>query len=75
MYLDNVQVGSSVTREEISVDSLENIHTIGKDYNGFMYKFCVYQFAKFSFDLTPPPSNCELDQVDPDCQDCLEDCT
>ena len=74
LYLDNVQVGTSVTRDEISVDDLENIHAIGQDYTGFMYKFCVYQFAQFFFDITPPPSNCDLDQVGPDCQDCPEEC-
>ena len=75
LYLDNVKVGSSVVRSEIAVDSLENNHSIAQNYTGFMYKFCVYQFAKFAFDITTPPSNCDLDQAGPNCQDCLEECS
>ena len=74
LYLDNVQVGNAVSRDEISVDSLANNHAIGQDYNGFMYKFCVYQYANLSFDITSPPPSCDLDQLVPDCQDCSEDC-
>ena len=49
--------------EDIVVDNLNYSHIIGRNYQGFLYSFCVYQYARTTFELPPDLPNCGVDQA------------
>ena len=74
--LDNVSAGPVTGNQlaELVVDSPDNHHVVGREYAGFLYKFCVYQFIKTDDFITPDLSNCEIDDAVPDCIRCEVSC-
>ena len=73
------------------IDDLENSHDIGKDYTGFIYQICIYQYSTVPAietgqcgndqSVTSPPGAClyECGQneyyEDDSCQPCKDTCT
>ena len=55
------------------LDTPENSHTIGHEYIGLLYKFCIYQYAYSSW-TTEFPVNCGVSET-VGCESCLESCT
>ena len=76
LYVNNESVGEAMTLDSLLVDKLENLHTFGTGFNGFLYRMCVYQYVKTDFTLDVLP-NCDINeatQEDGTCLDCLDSC-
>ena len=77
LYIHGVQVGGDHTLAELVIDSPNNIHSLGLDFTGMMYKACVHQFASKAFDLTLPV-NCAFNEFianEDQCYPCMEECS
>ena len=74
-YIDNVQVSIETAITEVVIDQPTHEHTLARNYQGFLYEFCIHQYIKTPFEVPTDLNNCDIDQSPPDCQnECLEEC-
>ena len=75
IILDNVVI-STGTLIQLVIDNPSHEHSVGKGYTGFIYKFCIHQYI-FEDDFAlpePVPTDCDHNQTNPDCEECLPRC-
>jgi hypothetical protein len=76
-YLDGAKIGlEPVTLASKVLDNQAFTHKIGGDgFEGFVYKFCVSNYASDDFTVDPFPSDCTRYQTEiaGECEDCRED--
>ena len=92
LYINSVKITTTpVTLAETFIDLDTNDHVIGKDYTGFIYRICIYQYQ---FEPSVETGECDSDECvncpagqciyecskdqyyeTSECQDCDDSCT
>ena len=72
LYIDGVPLGLLHALPEVIIDSLDNSHRIGNDFQGLIYTFCIHQFINTEL-YTDYPVNCNaLSTIS--CEECDTTC-